>query len=68
MSYCNGTLMMVAKTTGTRRRLVMYIKQYFTDVRVHFLVQYISEGKVKFTLEQATKAQTGRRCIALLFP
>ena len=26
------------------------------------------EVKVKFTLEQATKAQMGSRCIALLFP
>jgi hypothetical protein len=37
--------MMVAKTTGTCRRLIQYIKQYFTGV--HFLVQYICKGKRK---------------------
>jgi hypothetical protein len=28
----------------------------------------VLKKKVKFTLEQAMKAQRGRRCIALLFP
>ena len=41
-SYCNGNLKMVAKTTGTCSRLIIYVKQYFTGV--HFLVQYISKG------------------------
>ena len=44
-SYCNITLMMVAKTTGICRRLLIYIKQHFTGV--HFLVQEICKGKGK---------------------
>jgi hypothetical protein len=37
--------------------------------KAHFLIKICGWGvvKVKFTIEQAMKAQKGSRCIALLF-
>jgi len=34
---------------------------------LQYYVRHKVEVKVRFTLEQATKGQRGRRCIALLF-
>jgi len=36
---CNSTLLMVAEVTETCRRLIIYVKAYFTIV--HLLVHYI---------------------------
>jgi len=44
--------------------LITYIHKLFDLVRHEGIKIMV---KVKFTLEQATKAQRGSRCIALLF-
>ena len=38
-----------------------------THMQTHFIYIYKGNVKVKVSLEQATKAQRGSRCIALLF-
>ena len=39
---------------------------YINNILYKFIVYYKGKVKVKFSLEQATKAQRGSRCIVLL--
>jgi hypothetical protein len=48
---------------------IIYLSLYAVSLHFHPLQQFqYVEETVKFTLEQATKAQMGSRSIALLFP
>jgi len=59
---CLNSFMVVSRSQLSR---VMSYKYTFTDFYKHFAVKV--KVKVKFTLEQATKAQRGSRSIILLF-
>jgi len=47
------------------KRIEIFVKVFFPKRAILYTVKI---KKVKFTLEQATKAQKGRRDIALLVP
>ena len=53
---------------NTHVHFLLYLAKFFSEWEM-FQTNFVGKVKVKvkFSLEQATKAQRGRRCIAVLF-